>query len=302
MANKKTNRIKSPVAAVILLIALIAVIVGRFNPDFDRVNVPTYDDAVTSNDVVKVHVIDVGQGSSALIQCGETGILIDAGELEYGDKVVEYLKSVGIKKLDYAVISHHHSDHMGGMIEVLKAFKVDNFIMPVLNEKNTPTTRIYENLLTLLDRKNVNVIGAEYGEKYTVGGAVLTTYAPVVQNKNLNNMSVVCKVKALSTSFVFMGDAEKEELKTFDSLNPDVRCQILVMGHHGSRTSLYKRFLSNCAFKVGVISCGKDNSYGHPHEETLSYLKENGKECIRTDRDGSVVFTCNSKGYNISFN
>lgn len=303
MKGKKRSNKHSPiVGTIIIIIVAIAVILGRLNGSFDEVAVPAADDAKLYTDIVKVHIIDVGQGSSALVQCGETGILIDAGEVEYGDTVVSYLKNTGIKKLDYAVISHPHSDHMGGMLKVLKSFKVNNVIMPELSEENIPTTRLYENLLLLLDEKDVNVIAAKYGSSYKLGLAELDIYGPAEQISDLNNMSVICKVKAASTTFIFPGDAENKEMKSVNALNPDLKCQVFAMGHHGSRTSLNKQFLKNADFDVAVISCGNGNSYGHPHKEAISYLEDNSKEYYRTDKDGSIIFTCNKIGYNISFN
>lgn len=301
-AKRGSKKRNSVIGVVIMIVVLISVVLGRFNNDFDKVNVPTADSANSYSAFVKVHIIDVGQGSSALVQCGETGILIDAGEIEYGDTVVDYLKNSGIKMLDYAVISHPHSDHMGGMLKVLKSFKVKNVIMPQLSSKNMPTTRLYENLLLLLDEKDVNVIAASYGSRYNVGLATLETYGPVEQASDLNNMSVICKVKAASTTFLFPGDAQSKEMKSINTLSPDLKCQVYAMAHHGSSSSLNKQFLNNADFDVAVISCGSGNSYGHPHKEVLSYLKKNNKEYYRTDKDGNIIFTCNEKGYNISFN
>lgn len=300
--KRGSDKRRSIVGAVIMIVAVISIVLGRFNKNFDEISVPTVNSASSYSDSVRVHIIDVGQGSSALVQCAETGILIDAGEIEYGDTVVAYLKKAGIKMLDYAVISHPHSDHMGGMLKVLKSFKVKNVIMPKLSSKNIPTTRLYENLLLLLDEKDVNVIAASYGSSYNVGKAILETYGPVEQVSDLNNMSVICKVKAASTTFLFPGDAENKEMKSINALSPNLKCQVYAMAHHGSNSSLNKQFLKNADFDVAVISCGSGNSYGHPHKEVLSYLKANNKEYYRTDKDGNIIFTCNEKGYNISFN
>lgn len=296
--RRKRKNQKSIVGIIVFLVALVSVIFGRFSGDFDLTAKET-EYVSLSDDTVIVHIIDVGQGSSALVQCGETGILIDAGEKEYGKTVVGYLQKVGIKKLEYVVASHPHSDHIGGLTDVLDAFKVENIIMPELSEINMPTTRTYEKFLLKIADKNINAIAAEYGKKYQVGGAVLQIFGPVTQNKDINNMSVICKVTAVSTSFLFPGDAEKAEMSSVMPKSPNLKCDVMAMGHHGSSTSIEKNFLKAADPAIAVISCGKDNSYGHPHKETIEYLNSHGIEYYRTDKHGNIIFTCDKNGYSI---
>ncbi|MCM1545352.1 MAG: MBL fold metallo-hydrolase [Ruminococcus sp.] len=304
MANQRRKSIKAKptISAIALLIVIISVILGRNNEAFEKVNI-TADSNITAStsDVVKVHFIDVGQGSSTLVQCGNTGILIDAGEREYGKTVVGYLKEAGIDRLEYVVASHPHSDHIGGIKDVLDSVYVENIIMPQLTEINIPTTRIYENLLLAIDEKHINVMSANFGDKYTVGGAEMEILGPVEQVKDLNNMSVICKIKANSVKFMVLADAEKQELNSIYRRNYDFRCNVIAMGHHGSRTSIHNEFLQSVNAKVAIISCGRDNSYGHPHEEALEYLENNKIEYYRTDYVGNIVFTCNDKGYAINY-
>ena len=144
MANRRKKSAVKPLTAVIILIlAVISVVFGLGDKNLDT-NPTT---AVTVNapeaDSVTVHFIDVGQGNSTLIQCGTSGILIDGGEKEYGDDVCNYLKAHGIKSLGCVIATHPHSDHIGGLITVLKSFPADNIIMPRLTEENTPTTSTY---------------------------------------------------------------------------------------------------------------------------------------------------------------
>ncbi|MCM1363846.1 MAG: MBL fold metallo-hydrolase [Faecalibacterium sp.] len=295
--KRRNTKGKSTIALIVLIVALISVILGRNNESFESVNI-TADNNVTAatDEIVKVHFIDVGQGSSTLVQSGNTGILIDAGEREYGQKVVDYLKKSGIKRLEYVVASHPHSDHIGGLSDVLNAFHVENIIMPELIEINIPTTRIYEQLLTTIAEKDINAIAAKLGDKYTVGNATMEIIGPIEQLKDLNNMSVICKVQANAVKFMILADAEKKELETVYK-HANLKSDIITMGHHGSKTSLHDEFLSRVNAKVAVISCGKDNSYGHPNEETINYLDDNNIAYYRTDKNGSIVFTCNNKGY-----
>ncbi len=303
MAKRKTRasaKVKSLAGAIAFVLILFSIVLSRGNSSFENANATADANvSVKTSEYVSVHFIDVGQGSSTLIQCGNTGILIDTGEREYAETVVEYLKKVGIERLEYVVASHPHSDHIGGMVQIFENFHTENIIMPELSEINMPTTRIYEDLMNAVIQKNINPITAEYGKVYTVGGARLEILGPVEQVKDLNNMSVVCRVTAGSTRFLVLADAEKQEMQSIYELRPKLKCDVIALGHHGSRTSIQKAFLASAEPNVAIISCGKDNSYGHPHEETIDYLKKNKIEYYRTDYSGNIVFNCNDKGYAI---
>lgn len=297
---KRRGKSKLSAGALIFIIAAVVIVKLFTGGYYDSAPLTNNNQNAVLTDGVSVHIIDVGQGSSALIQSGKHGILIDAGEKEYGQTVVSYLNKVGIQELDYVVASHPHSDHIGGLLNVLDAFKVDNIIMSELTESNTPTTRIYERLLDKIFDKNIKAIAAKYGSTYSIDGATLTVLGPVEQSRDLNNMSVICSVKAMTATFLFPGDAEVEELTSVYSFGADFKCDIMIMGHHGSNTSLYEPYLKKAAPSVAVISCGKNNSYGHPHKETIDYLNKNKIEYYRTDLVGDVVFTCGKDGYVVS--
>lgn len=295
------SRRSSAIATIIFFVAVIAAIVGRFNSDFEINPYETTDAASSASDeICAVYFIDVGQGSSVLLQSGEKGILIDAGEKEYGDDVVDYIKERGVTELDYVVATHPHTDHIGGLLTVLKEVKVNNIIMPKLSASNTPSTKTYENLLQTVYDKNIKAIAASYGNQYDVGKIKLTVLGPVKQNKDLNNMSVICKADINSTVFLFSGDAETTEMKSVLEKSPNLSCDVMLMGHHGSRTSLETDYLKNASPTVAVIQCGLNNSYKHPHEETLEYLKSKSIMCYRTDLSGSIIFSCDDKGYTVS--
>lgn len=295
----RKSKSKSVLTSFLFFIAVVAVILGRFNSSFETVRETTDTVTKANSSVVAVHFIDVGQGSSTLLQSGSLGILIDAGEKEYGEDVLKYLRSNGISELEYIVATHPHTDHIGGLLTILENFKVKNIIMPKLTAQNTPTTKTYEKLLETIAQKKIKAIAASYGKEYSAGEISLKILGPVEQNKDLNNMSVICKAVVRTTSVMLVGDAETPEMKSILSYEPDLSCDIMLMGHHGSRTSLQKSFLKQVAPNLAIISCGKNNSYGHPHEETLKYLKNNKIEFFRTDLNGTVVVKCFDDGYRI---
>lgn len=295
----RKSKSKSVLTSFLFFVAVVAVILGRFNSSFETARETTDTVTKANSSVAAVHFIDVGQGSSTLIQSGSLGILIDAGEKEYGEDVLKYLRSNGISELEYVVATHPHTDHIGGLLTILENFKVKNIIMPKLTAQNTPTTKTYEKLLETIAQKKIKAIAASYGKEYSAGEISLKILGPVEQNKDLNNMSVICRAVVRTTSVMLVGDAETPEMKSVLSYEPDLSCDIMLMGHHGSRTSLQKSFLKQVAPNLAIISCGKDNSYGHPHEETLKYLKNNKIEFCRTDLNGTVVVKCFDDGYRI---
>ena len=286
---------KSFFASLAFIVAIIAVILGRFNKSFDSVN----NAAVNTSNVPGVHFIDVGQGSSVLLQSGKTGVLIDAGEQEYGQTVARYLKSSGIEKLDYVIATHPHTDHIGGLAQVLKSFEVGSIIMPKLTAANAPTTKTYQNLLETVASKNIRALAAKPGNKYTAGKISFEILGPITQTNDLNNMSVVCKADVNSTSFLLLGDAEKPEIKSIMTRSPALGCDVILMGHHGSRSSLYNNFFAAASPNLAVISCGQGNSYGHPHEEVIEYLQHNNIEYYRTDKSGNIAVLCPDGGYSV---
>lgn len=243
---------------------------------------------------VYVHFIDVGQGSSTLIQQGKNGILIDSGLADYGDTVSDFIKSCGVTNLEYVIATHPHDDHIGSLPQVMDDFTVGKIIMPELAEFNTPTTRVYERLIDYIVDNNIDAYAAEFGDIYEMDDVKVQILGPVKQVKDLNDMSVICKVYAGESTFMLLGDAEKEELASVYEYNnkygADLKSDVILLGHHGSSTSIYKPFLNKVDAKTAVISCGRNNSYNHPHKEALDYCKQNGIAVVRTDINGTITY------------
>lgn len=244
---------------------------------------------------LKVHYIDVGQADSELIQVDGKNILIDAGCND--DKTLKYLKSINVTKLDYVIATHPHEDHIGGMTSIINNFTVDNFYAP----KVTHTTKTFENMINALKIKNLKINVPTIGDTLTIGNATMQFLAPNSNSYDkLNNYSIVTKLKYGNNSFIFAGDAEKLSESQILAKQLDIQADIIKVGHHGSKTSTSEAFLKAVNPKYAIISCGKDNDYGHPHPQTTSILKKYGITTFRTDEKGTIIATSN--GINISFN
>ncbi len=240
---------------------------------------------------MSVYVISVGQGSSTLLTTGDYSILIDAGENDQGDVVLDLLGALGIDRLDYFIGTHPHSDHIGGMDDVLSNIKVDNVIMPKLSDKLVPTTKTYEDVLRVLGEKSIKVIAAKPGKSYAVGPMKLDIFGPVGEYDDLNNVSVISKITFGNTRVLISGDAEKKAEKAAGQAGYNLAADLYVVGHHGSRTSSSADFLEAIGPRYAAISCGLKNDYGHPHAEILEALDKRGIIVNRTDLNGTIVYT-----------
>jgi competence protein ComEC len=229
---------------------------------------------------MKVHFINVGQGDAILIQTVSQNILIDGGER--GPTVVNYLNGQGVKNLDLVIGIHPHADHLGGLIDVLEVFPVKEVIDPAV----VHTTKTFEDYLTLIDKKDIIFTEGRTGMSRDLGGGarmeILHPVSP--QSEHLNDASIVVKILFGQISFMMTGDAEQaseEQILLQSRVQPT--STILKVGHHGSRTSTTPAFLSAVSPKVAVIMCGRGNTYGHPHDETLAKLADAKVDIYRTD-------------------
>ena len=238
------------------------------------------------NDVF-INFIDVGQGDSILIH-NDKNILIDTGGKESNsnnnsiviNKTIPYLKSLGIKKIDYLILTHGDYDHMGESINLVEKDKVKNVIFNCGEFNN-----LEKELITKLNKNKVsyysciNELDLENNKLY---------FLKTKEYDNENDNSNVIYTEINNYKFIFTGDAsintEKEILKDYNLPEIDV----LKVGHHGSKTSSSKEFINEINPKYSIISVGKDNRYGHPNKEALDNL--NNSQIYRTDQDGSIMF------------
>lgn len=234
---------------------------------------------------LQVHFIDVGQGDSTLIICGNESMLIDAGGNDKGTAIQLYLQKQGIEKLTYLIGTHPDSDHIGGLDVIMTKYDCGTIIMPEI----TSDTASYRDVIDTMEYRNYKNTPPQAGDIYSLGDAEFTIIAPCREYADANNSSVGIKLVHGNNVFLFTGDAETEAETDMLQNGIDLGADVLHAGHHGSSMSNSPDFISTVSPAYAVISCGSDNPYGHPHKRVLETLKEHGVQIFRTDELGSIV-------------
>lgn len=245
--------------------------------------------ALTDGQTAEVVFLDVGQGDAMLIRGSGQAVLIDAGENDQGDRVVDYLADFGVDQLDLAIGTHPHSDHIGGMDVVLRGVPTREIWMPDLPDSLIPTTRTYTDLLDAIEDTGAEAVAAVAGDSVEICGGVLEILGPVAEYSDLNDVSLVAKFTFGSTSFLFTGDMESDAEADLTASGADLKSDVLKVGHHGSSTSSSEAFVEAVDPDIFVIEVGEGNSYGHPHRETLALIEQRQGEVWRTDLNGSIT-------------
>ncbi len=244
----------------------------------------------------EVHFIDVGQADAALVLCDGKAMLIDGGNAADSSLLYTYLKKHGIDHLAYIVCTHAHEDHVGGLSGALNYAKADRAFCPVTSYDS----RAFTSFVSYLKKQNVSIEVPKAGDRFSLGSASVQVLGPVTAGaEDPNNTSIVLRVVYGKTSFLFTGDAEREEEQEILESGCPLESTVLKVGHHGSGSSTTYPFLREIMPEYAVISVGADNTYGHPDTDTLSRLRDAGVKVFRTDMQGDIV--CVSDGKNVTF-
>ena len=275
-------------------LGLLVLLVGYFTTNSNNTS-SSYENNSTSsnNNEVLVYFIDVGQADAIYIKDGNSNMMIDAGNNADGQLLVKYLQSLGVQEFKYVVGTHAHEDHIGGMDDIINNFKINNFYMP----DAISTSKTFEDVLDALDSKKVTFQTPNIGDKFMLGNANFEVLSIGTDTSDLNDTSLVLKMTYNTTCVLFMGDTSSNVEKNL--LDKDINCQVLKVGHHGSRYSSSDEFIKKVSPTYGIIMVGKDNKYGHPTKKTLDILEKYQVNIHRTDEEGTILM--HLKGHDISF-
>lgn len=281
--RRKEDIIYFLIALVIAL--LILWLFGRADEKQD------IDNTQAKQEEMQVHFLDVDQGLSILVQLGDEVLIYDGGERDTSSFVVAYLQDLGITEIDYMISSHYDSDHVSGLIGCLNAFDVKQ----VIGSNYEHESKLYTSFMNAVKEEGLSMQYPEVGTEYAFGDAVITILAPKEIGKDSNANSVVIRLSYGESDFIFTGDADYGSERDMVESEMALDCEVLSLTHHGSSSGNSSLFLEKTNPEFAVISCGKGNSYGHPHEEVVELLEVMEIDVFRSDVQGTVIATTDGK-------
>lgn len=256
-----------------------------------------------NSELLQIHFIDVGNADSSLIIFpNNKTMLIDAGENDDEEKVVNYLQQCGISTINYLVGTHPHSDHIGSLDAVIKNFYIENIYMPKIPEKYTPSTKTYNDVLNAINDKNLKIHSPKINETINVAQSAQITFLNTpeeVISEEMNDYSIVLNISYNGFKITFTGDIEKsgEEEILNNFMQEELRTNLLKVAHHGSGTSSSSRWIRTLHPEYVFIPCGINNKYGHPHPNIIERFLQNNSAIYRSDENGNVIFV--TDGYDV---
>lgn len=282
------RKLKKRIKFFSLLLIVLAIV--HFVPNILK----TSKEESTPEGSIKATFVDVGQGGSFLLETsdGKT-LLIDGGEFKsYSTHLKPYLESRGIDTVDIAIVSHYHSDHMGGISELVEENKVECLILPDYPDTDNSRTQLEKSAKKT--KTDIKYVSAGDRIDCRTQGLLVDAIHPQKGGHDYdnfhNNNSLVFRITYGKTTMLITGDIEAQAEKTICNSNENLECDILQIPHHGSSTSSTSAFLSKTDPTYAVIQSGKNNRYGHPHQETLSALRDEDITLYRNDQYGHITF------------
>ena len=291
--KKRKNKIEAQIGALIFIIGILVALMTYSNHNASMINEIQGNDKTVLDAKGELHIyyFDVGQADAELlINEGQT-MLIDAGNNEDGEMLVEKIKELGITKIDHVVGTHAHEDHIGGMDDIIENFEIGEVYLP----EAISASKTYEEVLDAISKKELQITVPKIGDEIILGTAVCTVKSIGNNDDDLNNSSIVLRTVYGNKSFLFMGDLEESMEKKYTWEKTDV----LKAGHHGSNTSSSQKFLSQVLPEFTIISVGKDNTYNHPGQYTIKRLNDLNSKIYRTDESGTIILVSDGNTINI---
>jgi len=278
-----------------IIVFLIILIIGLFfNNKLKESFAFKENDQLLINSNLEIYFFDVGQADSILIKNNNDTVLIDGGNNEDGENLVNYLMNdLKLDNIDIIVGTNPHEDHIGGLDKIIDNFDIAKIYLP----DAISTSKTFEDLLESIDNKGYNITIPIIDEVFELGNLKFKVIYTGSDESDLNNTSIVLKLMFGNTSYLFTGDATSKTEKII--MNKDIEVDVLKVGHHGSNYSSIDDFLDVVKPKFAIIQVGKNNSYGHPSNEVLDRLNYRNIKIYRTDLDGTIKLI--SDGNNISF-
>ncbi len=252
--------------------------------------------AAPAQDTLELHMPEVGNADCFLLKLGDKAMLIDGGEPDDADHIVSYLHTHGIERLEAIVMTHPHADHIGGLERVVTAYKPKTVYYASIPDGIEAITPMHTRLFDAICAVNAVLCEAGDGVTFALGTAQVELFQPQVNAEDANEYSLITRVTFGEERFLFMGDALEKAQKALMNSGRDLRATVLKMSHHGGKVSTTRALLDRVQPSLVLLSCGADNTYRHPHADTMTALRERGIEYCRTDVHGDTVIVFDGQG------
>lgn len=291
VTNMKKFTLK--IAALALSVAMLFSLSGCTLDLGGMFNSSTYQSVQTGEGILEIRFLYVGQADCSLVTMPDgTTMLVDGGNDSDGGRIADYLEAIGVESLDFVVSTHPHEDHLGGLDKILERFEAGAVYVPEMPDSALPDTVNYKDFVKAAEKQECGLTEISAGEQlYSGDGITVDCLSPDSRDvySDLNNYSIVLRVRHGQNSFLLMGDAEYE-VEELLRRSGDISADVIKVGHHGSKTSSGKKFIKAVSPSYAVISCGIDNKYGFPNDKTIETLESVGAEIFVMSECGSVFF------------
>ncbi len=299
MEQQKGN--KKALKVVLLLLLTVGLVVSllpygaaaSWHKIFTAFGLSDYSEAA-DHSPMSVHVLEVGKADSIFIECAGKYMLVDGGTMDRGEFVANYLNRRGVKKLDYVVNTHPDEDHIGGLGEIITRFPVAHYLAPNIPKNLIPSSEEYFAVQAALEQKKLLTQTPLQGDTFALGDLKVQVLAPVKPGNSTNDNSIVLRLVYGKTSFLLMGDAEKEEESDLVASGVPLSSDVLKVGHHGSGTSTTIALLNAVRPRYAAISVADDSNH-LPNDSVLKRLNDAGAQIFRTDISGTLIFLSDGK-------
>lgn len=296
--EKNKKNFKQTIYTIIMILVMIVLlyVLARNTTNIDIGELPTEE--IIKSEELQIYFFNVGQADCILVRNDGKNMLIDAGDNEDGPLLAEYIKQLGISRIDYLIGTHVHEDHLGGMDNIIKEFKIGDIYIPYTTNKSKRV--FYEDVISAIEQEDLDIDYQEKGNKFELGDAKCEIKSidnsDPSSSSNINSTSIVIQMEVNDNKYLFMADAEEDVESNDEIIWEDI--DVLKVGHHGSNTSSTEQFINTVLPEIAIISVNEDNnSYGHPSETVIERLEDKECEVYRTDKNGTILLI-NKNGIN----